>query len=116
MIFHFKNENIKSRDLLYSSEIQSYLVKRTFENVLNTINTLQSLASLLEKISNMIISEDIARLVYESVESTKEAIEFARIGKIENAFKASKKAFISSEKAFFDPSLLELLYFPEDQK
>lgn len=28
----------------------------------------------------------------------------------------ARKAYESSEKAFFDPSLLALLYFPDDQK
>lgn len=28
----------------------------------------------------------------------------------------AKQAFESSERAFFDPSLLALLYFPDDQK
>lgn len=28
----------------------------------------------------------------------------------------ARKAFESSERAFFDPSLLALLYFPDDQK
>ncbi|KAJ7333914.1 hypothetical protein OS493_016008 [Desmophyllum pertusum] len=31
-------------------------------------------------------------------------------------FSAAKKAIRSSEEAFFDPSILELLYFPDDQK
>lgn len=33
-----------------------------------------------------------------------------------NAVKYAKLAFVASETAFFDPSLLALLYFPDDQK
>lgn len=32
------------------------------------------------------------------------------------AVEFARKAFTASEKAFFDPSLLALLYFPDDQK
>lgn len=28
----------------------------------------------------------------------------------------AKRAFIAAERAFFEPSLLALLYFPDDQK
>lgn len=38
------------------------------------------------------------------------------MGHLHSAFQASKKAVTSSERAFFDPSLLHLLYFPDDQK
>jgi phosphatidylinositol glycan class S len=39
-----------------------------------------------------------------------------RHGNLTDAFYSSKTAFVSSEKAFFDKSLLEKLYFPEDQR
>lgn len=39
-----------------------------------------------------------------------------RMGHLATAFQASKEAITSSERAFFDPSLLHLLYFPDDQK
>lgn len=37
-------------------------------------------------------------------------------GNIVKAFLFSKNAVLSSEAAFLDPSMLALLYFPEDQK
>jgi phosphatidylinositol glycan class S len=37
-------------------------------------------------------------------------------GRLLDAFLLSKQAIESSETAFFDPSMLALLYFPEDQK
>lgn len=37
-------------------------------------------------------------------------------GRLVSAFAASQEAVTSSERAFFDPSLLHLLYFPDDQK
>lgn len=38
------------------------------------------------------------------------------INDLSNAVKYAKLAFAASETAFFDPSLLALLYFPDDQK
>jgi phosphatidylinositol glycan class S len=35
---------------------------------------------------------------------------------LDHAFNDSKEAFLSAEDAFTDPSLLALLYFPDDQK
>ncbi len=37
-------------------------------------------------------------------------------GRLTEAFAASQAALAHSEEAFFDPSLLALLYFPDDQK
>lgn len=54
--------------------------------------------------------------VYNSVSSVQIALSELEAGRLENAFKASKEAITSSEKAFFDPTLLHLLYFPDDQK
>lgn len=44
------------------------------------------------------------------------SLEELEAGRLLLAFQASKDAITSSEKAFFDPSLLHLLYFPDDQK
>lgn len=37
-------------------------------------------------------------------------------GNLGFALQYSQEAILASEKAFFDPSLLHLLYFPDDQK
>lgn len=39
-----------------------------------------------------------------------------KINDLTNAVRYAKLAFAASEAAFFDPSLLALLYFPDDQK
>jgi hypothetical protein len=81
---------------LYSTEIFSYLMSKTLENLLNSLNTLESLSSLLEKISNMVIDDNIGKQVYQSVESIQNCLKLIKTGKIVEAFKASKNAFISS--------------------
>ncbi len=125
--------------MLISKELFGYLLVKTLENQLNSINTLKSLSSLLTRINNMVIEDEIAEKVWtlfllnssektlhnsqmihlkvkQSVDSIQQSIISLRHGNLTDAFYSSKTAFVSSEKAFFDKSLLEKLYFPEDQR
>ncbi|MBN3291784.1 PIGS transamidase, partial [Polypterus senegalus] len=78
--------------------------------------TLTSLAQLLDEIGNIVIYDKIASQVYNAVISVQAAIAELEAGNLGFAFQSSKEAILASEKAFFDPSLLHLLYFPDDQK
>ncbi|XP_034280396.1 GPI transamidase component PIG-S [Pantherophis guttatus] len=97
-------------------ELDRLLWSRTVENVATVSTTLTSLAQLLDKISNIVIKDDVASEVYRAVESARQAMTELSLGHLDSAFQASKAAATSSERAFFDPSLLHLLYFPDDQK
>nr|XP_054756461.1 GPI transamidase component PIG-S-like [Lytechinus pictus] len=97
-------------------EYDSLLRRHCIENLASASASLFSLSQLLEKISNIVINDDIAKQVYTAVESIQSGHRFLAEGKLHPAFHASKRALIASEKAFFDPSLLQLLYFPDDQK
>ncbi|RNA16532.1 GPI transamidase component PIG-S-like [Brachionus plicatilis] len=111
-----KSSKVVPRSGIYSSEIFGYLLTKTLENQLNSINTLNSLSLLLTRIKSMVIEDDIAEQIKTSVESIEQSLSLAKDGKIKEAFFKSKIGFLSSEKAFFDKSLLEKLYFPEDQR
>lgn len=54
--------------------------------------------------------------MYHAVESAQRTMQELELGHLDSAFQASKDAITASERAFFDPSLLHLLYFPDDQK
>uniref|UniRef100_A0A8C8VLA7 Phosphatidylinositol glycan anchor biosynthesis class S n=1 Tax=Pelusios castaneus TaxID=367368 RepID=A0A8C8VLA7_9SAUR len=97
-------------------ELDRLLWTRTVENVATVSSTLTSLAQLLDKIGNIVIKDDVASEVYRAVESAQTAMQELASGRLGSAFQASKEAVTSSERAFFDPSLLHLLYFPDDQK
>lgn len=97
-------------------ELDGWLRGRCLENLGTSIATLQSLAQLLGEISNIVIQDDIGLQVQDAVDSIRESQRHLAEGRLEQAFLDSRKALVCSEKAFFDPSLLELLYFPEDQK
>jgi len=54
--------------------------------------------------------------VSSTVTSLQLAIAELEAGNLGFALQYSKEAILASERAFFDPSLLHLLYFPDDQK
>ena len=97
-------------------EVDYLLVESTISNLGKSVSTLTSLAELLEKIANIVIRDDIKDLIEEAVIKISKAKELLAKGDHKSAFFASKAALINSEKAFYDHSLLALLYFPDDQK
>ncbi|CAG0888815.1 unnamed protein product [Cyprideis torosa] len=90
---------------------------RTVENMIETVQALKALSDLLATISNIVIRDDIAALVFSATEQLKNAsaLHVSALNP-RAAFQASAEAYRKSNKAFFDESLLELLYFPDDQK
>ncbi|XP_055983249.1 GPI transamidase component PIG-S [Sorex fumeus] len=101
---------------LMTWEVDRLLWARTVENLATATSTLTSLAQLLGKISNIVIKDDVASEVYRAVAAVQRAAEELASGHLVSAFTSSQEAVTSSERAFFDPSLLHLLYFPDDQK
>lgn len=104
------------REGLTDWELDYLMRLRLTENLASATHTLHSLSMLLSKISNIVINNDIAEQVYTAVNAITTAKKYAGEGKLSDALRHSKIAFDASETAFFDPTLLELLYFPEDQK
>ena len=92
------------------------LISHVFKNLKTSISTLSSLSKLLDNIANIVIRDDIKELIDISVLNIELTIGHLKTGDIQSAAMTSKIAFTNSEKAFFDQSLLALLYFPDDQK
>ena len=87
------------------------------ENLVTTRVTLQSLAHLLSKISNIVITQEVAEDVQSAVKSYDDAVKCLGKGQPpQTCFESSKDSFVTAERVFFENSLLALLYFPEDQK
>lgn len=97
-------------------EVDFLLRRRTQEQLSVAISSLYSLGQLLGTISNIVIRDDVGNKVYASVDLIKDSLISLREGRLEHSYLQAKRAFILSEEAFFDPSLLALLYFPDDQK
>ncbi|KAL9981080.1 hypothetical protein ACROYT_G009739 [Oculina patagonica] len=97
-------------------EQESLMRLKTMEYLATSTITLTSLAQLLGKISNMVINDHIQQQVEQALEAIHQSTTALQDGNFTAAVLTAKKAIRSSEEAFFDPSILELLYFPDDQK
>lgn len=97
-------------------QLDSMYRLKIIEQYTNARITLTSLARLLGEISNIVIIEEVGKAVTESVEAAINVLQCLEKGKLEEALEYSKIAFETSEFAFTHPSLLALLYFPDDQK
>ncbi|CAL8267903.1 unnamed protein product [Merluccius merluccius] len=97
-------------------ELDRLMWSRTVENVATATTTITSLAQLLDQIGNIVINDNIASQVSSTVTSLQLAIAELEAGNLGFALQYSKEAILASERAFFNPSLLHLLYFPDDQK
>ncbi|XP_077361719.1 GPI transamidase component PIG-S isoform X2 [Festucalex cinctus] len=97
-------------------ELDRLMWSRTVENIATATTTITSLAQLLDQIENIIINDNVAQQVSNAVTTLQLAAAELESGNLAFALQYSKEAILASERAFFDPSLLHLLYFPNDQK
>lgn len=97
-------------------EIDNLLRIRTLEQVTSAERTLQSLAQLLGEIPNIVINDEVGASINSAVDSIHQATELMLQARLVEAYKKSQSAFLAAEAAFMEPSLLALLYFPDDQK
>ncbi|KAG5892131.1 hypothetical protein JTB14_032353 [Gonioctena quinquepunctata] len=107
----FKVDNTSNVDDIYELKM-----RKAHELLDSTRRTLRSLAQLLSEISSIVISDEVGDKINVAVENADLAEEFLVKGEVDEGLKHGKLAFLNSEAAFCDPSLLALLYFPEDQK
>ncbi|KAF8794296.1 GPI transamidase component PIG-S like protein [Argiope bruennichi] len=96
-------------------EVDFLLRKNAQEQLSVSISSLSSLSQLLQTIGNIVIRDDVGKKIHSALSSTKESLEFLAKGDLLKGFLTAQSAFVFSDEAFFDPSLLALLYFPEDQ-
>ncbi|XP_034255162.1 GPI transamidase component PIG-S isoform X2 [Thrips palmi] len=97
-------------------ELDSLMRIKATEHLISARITLKSLAQLLDEISNIVINDEVGDKIWEAILKSHEAINYIQDYDLTNGYNLSKQAFLAAETAFSDPSLLALLYFPEDQK
>lgn len=86
------------------------------QSIASAVHSMHSLSKLLGSINNIVINDNVAKQIYTAVNAIKKAKSHLGNNELKLAVEKAKSAFLSSETAFFDSTLLELLYFPEDQK
>ncbi|KAI7870785.1 phosphatidylinositol-glycan biosynthesis class S protein [Spinellus fusiger] len=89
---------------------------RTVENMANAIATLHSLKQLVTEIPKMVVLDHIADKVQQSLAALQSACESINQGHYTPALQYSIEAIELSEKAFFDPTMVSMLYFPDEHK
>jgi phosphatidylinositol glycan class S len=95
-------------------ELDALLRTRSIQNMMDSVSTLQSFAQLLKSLETIPVLDHISRVVEHSLNSLKSAGESLRICDYDNASINARNAILSSEKAFFDPTMVSLLYFPAE--
>ncbi|KAG4067972.1 hypothetical protein HA402_010658 [Bradysia odoriphaga] len=105
-----------SSESLHDIEVERYFTYGTIFLLNKATSTLQSLIQLLDSINNIVINDEVGIAVNEAYQHIIDSKGFLKVNDILNATAHAKKAFIQSERAFYYPSMLALLYFPDDQK
>jgi phosphatidylinositol glycan class S len=97
-------------------EKDMYLRNGAIHLIYSASSTIKSLIKLLDDIKNIVIGDHVGAEIQKAYENVVKAKQHLATNEIHKAVKFARIAFIAAEKAFNDPSLLELLYFPEEQK
>ncbi|BHF70158.1 hypothetical protein SprV_0301320800 [Sparganum proliferum] len=102
-------------------ELDSWLLFRAIESISTTSLTLNSLVDMVHNVRNVVIRSYVADRIHASVAAWKSAVDSlaasgeAQRDRLGQAFLSTKTALEKANAAFFDHSLLDLLYFPSDQ-
>ncbi|CAL1265479.1 unnamed protein product [Larinioides sclopetarius] len=107
---------VLSGPVIRNWEMDFLLRKNAQEQLSASISSLSSLSQLLQTIGNIVIRDDVGQKIHFALSSSKQSLKLLAQGDLLGGFLTAQSAFIYSDEAFFDPSLLALLYFPEDQK
>lgn len=78
--------------------------------------TLKSIVKLLGDIGYIVINDEVGDAINTAFKNIVISKQYLKDGDINQAVIYARKAYHYSEMAFFDPSLLALLYFPDEQK
>ncbi|KAF9261717.1 hypothetical protein L218DRAFT_905202 [Marasmius fiardii PR-910] len=100
-----------------SWQIDALLRYRAIENVARTSDTLRSTVSLVEQIPGMPVGEKVRNDVSDALKSLKGlSSSSSSMKNLTSILEQSSHALTLSQKAFFHPGMLALLYFPVEHK
>ncbi|EIW78395.1 hypothetical protein CONPUDRAFT_167417 [Coniophora puteana RWD-64-598 SS2] len=100
---------------LSSWQLDALLRRRALENIHGSQDTLHSIIKLVEEIENMPVGDVVRDEVQGSLDLLEEAYRASSISP-ELTLKWSSQALAFASRAFFDPGMLALLYFPAEHK
>ncbi|KAI8353867.1 phosphatidylinositol-glycan biosynthesis class S protein [Mortierella sp. GBAus27b] len=98
-------------------ELDNLLRRRSAENLVDSLSTLKSLAKLVGETPNMVVLDHIHKDVVDALKDVERSCrKLGEQGGYVEALSASREALIKSETAFFDPTMVSMLYFPDEHK
>ncbi|KAH8278869.1 hypothetical protein KR018_010524, partial [Drosophila ironensis] len=97
-------------------EYEAFLRRTAIRHISTSSNTLQSLIKLLDQISYIVIDDEVGAAIMKSYTDILAAKAALLEHRLADASELAQRAFVTSERGFFDPSLLAQLYFPDEQK
>lgn len=108
---------LANKELGISDWEKDKVIRRYAErNIQSSIDTLISLSSLVNNLSNMVVEDNIAVLIQQSLEALNSSVAAINQGDGKSAIKYSQRALDTAEQAFFDPNMIAMLYFPDEHK
>eukprot|EP00041_Stephanoeca_diplocostata_P037901 m.1458496 g.1458496 ORF g.1458496 m.1458496 type:complete len:670 (-) comp25122_c0_seq1:4287-6296(-) len=102
---------------LHEWEVQRAQRRMILQDVDCAINAVQGLSALVGSIQNMVINDDVADAVTMATAAVERIHHDARLGAshVQPVYDAARQACVRAEHAFYNPTLLALLYFPTDE-
>ncbi|KAF9922371.1 GPI transamidase component [Linnemannia zychae] len=97
-------------------ELDNLLRKRTTENLVDSLATISSLARLVQNTPNMVVLDHIQKDVTEALQDIGRSCKHLSQQEYVEALAASRDGLVKSETAFFDPTMVSMLYFPDEHK
>lgn len=96
--------------------MDNFIRSNTIYRIHSATLTLQSLIQLLAGIDYIVINDQVGAAIKDAHERIIMAKQYLQANRLAEAAAEARRAYVSAERAFFDPSMLALLYFPSEQK
>ncbi|KAL5499115.1 GPI17 [Sanghuangporus vaninii] len=104
---------VKTSEALSDWALDALLRRRAYENAEGSKDTLSSIVSLVHQIEGMPVDKDVTEDVRESLDALDKMYNVVRESP-QLALQYSARAFSRASRAFFNPGMLALLYFPPE--
>ncbi|KAH9478672.1 GPI transamidase component PIG-S [Psilocybe cubensis] len=96
-------------------QLDALVRRRVLENAQGSQDTLLSIVKLVDQIENMPVGEDVKGDVEDALDALTKMYETSTTS-LYQAFSHSAESFVLASRAFFNPGMLALLYFPAEHK
>ncbi|KAL1297853.1 hypothetical protein AAFC00_006380 [Neodothiora populina] len=96
--------------------LSSLTRERTTSLIISASSTLGALARLSLKLTSIAIPDNVATSVADAIQHLEQACEDLRQGRFDSALEHARSAETQAEQAFFDPSMVGQVYFPDEHK